>query len=572
VTFADSSFIFRQVVTDAEREMRAYVILHEMAHMWFGDLVTMRWWNDIWLNEAFATYVGALAGAESSRFSNAWATFIGQFKSGAMAADQMPTTHPIVGEIVDLDAVQSAFDAITYRKGASVLRQLAAWVGSDSFAGGVHDYFAVHAWGNATATDFLDALATASGRDLGAWADEWLHRTGINTLSADFTVDADGVFTSFTVVQSGDPLRSHRIAIGSYGFDDTGALTRSGRIELDVVGARTEVPAMVGQPRPDLLLLNDDDLTYTKINLDDVSLATIVANAGAITDPLARALVWSIAWDMCRDARMPAIDYVGMVRSGVDRESLLTTRRTLIGQSVHAILRYADPDWISTGLAEVASHARSRLTDVPQTDDSRLIWLNALVEAARDSDDFDFLTALLDGSATVEGIEVGGDLRWRLIIALAAAGRLDAAGIDAQLANDNTTSGTEDAAEARAAIPTASAKAAAWKLIVDDAQPTPIRIYTAKGFAHEGQAELRSGYIDEYFELAPTFFAGSARLGRSLIALLYPRDEISAEALARTDAYLDRTDLDPSLRRMLVEGRDSVARALRAREAVAPTT
>ncbi|HEY2792025.1 MAG TPA: aminopeptidase N [Micromonosporaceae bacterium] len=568
VTFTDGSFVYRQAVTDAQREMRAYVILHEMAHMWFGDLVTMRWWNDIWLNEAFATYVGALALVGSSRFTNGWATFNSNQKSGAKLADQRSTTHPIAGEVEDLATVQAAFDHITYRKGASVLRQLAAWVGAEGFATGVHNYFVEHAWGNATAADFLGALADASGRDLDAWADEWLRATGINTMAADFTVGDDGTFTSFAVVQETEPLRAHRIAIGSYALEGN-ALTRINRVELDVVGARTDVPEMVGTRCPDLILLNDDDLSYVKVRLDERSLATASEHAGAITDPLARSLVWSTAWDMCQDAQMTATDYVAMVLRGVDAETMAATLRTLIDQCVQALYYFGGPDEYPAGLAKIAAHARRRLTELPIDDPSRLTWLGALSRTATSDEDLDLLAGLLDGTQTLPGIEITGDIRWQVVTGLARSGRIDVPAIDAEQARDNTTSGVESAAAARASIPTEAAKAAAWALATDSKQPTHLRIHTALGFGQEGQAALRSRYTDEYFELTPTFFEGSTLLGRALVRLLYPLEEVSQDTIARTEAFLERPDLPKSLRRMLMECRDDVARSLRARQAAA---
>jgi aminopeptidase N len=568
VTFADGSFVFRSAVTEFEREMRAFVILHEMAHMWFGDLVTMRWWDDLWLNESFATYVGAVAVAESSRFSTVWATFTGMFKTRAAAADQMPTTHPIVGDVPDLDSVQASFDRITYDKGASVLQQLVAWVGPERFAAGVNDYFTTHAWSNATASDFLGALATASGRDLDEWAAQWLRTAGVNTLRAEFTLDSGGTFTSFAVLQEADPerptLRSHRIAIGSY---DThaGALARTGQVALDVVGARTEVPSLIGHRQPELLLLNDDDQTYAKIRLDDVSLATAVAGVGSITDPLARALVWSAAWDMCRDGQMAARDYVAMVLAGIDRETLPSTVRSLLGQCTTAIFRYADPNWIDTGTAAMAMHAGKRLGELPAGSDAQLIWVGALAEFARSEDDLDFVAGLLDGSESIAGLAIETGLRWQLVIALATAGRLDGDAIAVELANDDTVSGAHNAAIARAAIPTAAAKAAAWETFVANTEPAPIQMATAQGFAQVGQDALRAPYAEAFFASAPDFFERSDRLGRALITTLYPADEVSVESLERADIALDQVDLAPSLRRMLIESRDAVARALRAR-------
>ncbi len=316
ITF-NEGYIFRSRVTDASFENRAGTILHEMAHMWFGDLVTMYWWDDLWLNESFATYMGNDAVARATRFSDAWARFAAGTKGWALVQDQLPTTHPISADIVDTDAVRLHFDGITYAKGASVLKQLVAWVGRDAFAEGVRRYFRRHEWANAGLADFLGALEETSGRDLSAWAEEWLQTAGVNTIRASFTTASDsigdGVYTSFSLEQAGEPLRSHRLAVGLYDLGDEG-LTRRRRVELDVVGTSTDVVDLVGERAADLVLVNDDDLAYTKIRLDERSLDTLEAHLSDIVDPLARNLCWSATWDMVRDAELATRRFVALVR------------------------------------------------------------------------------------------------------------------------------------------------------------------------------------------------------------------------------------------------------------------
>ncbi len=311
VTFLED-YVFRSRVTDAAYERRAETILHEMAHMWFGDLVTMRWWNDLWLNESFATYMSVLCLAEATQWTGAWTTFANLFKAWAYRQDQLPSTHPISADIPDIRAVEVNFDGITYAKGASVLKQLVAYVGMDNFLEGVRRYFQRHAWDNTVLSDLLDALEETSGRDLTAWSKEWLETAGVNTLRPSYELDADGTFTRFAVLQeapAGHPtLRSHRVAVGLYERTGEG-LERRHRVELDVVGARTEVPDLIGKPRPDLVLVNDDDLTYSKIRLDEHSMATLVTDIGTFADSLPRALCWAAAWDMCRDAEVPTRAY-----------------------------------------------------------------------------------------------------------------------------------------------------------------------------------------------------------------------------------------------------------------------
>ncbi|HEY2794824.1 MAG TPA: aminopeptidase N [Micromonosporaceae bacterium] len=558
VIFGDMSFLFRSAPTDAELEMRAFVILHEMAHMWFGDLVTMRWWDDLWLNESFAEYAGALATAESSGHADVWATYAGSHKVSAATADQLPTTHPVVADVPDLASVDSAFDRITYEKGASVLKQLAAWVGPEAFAAGVRDHFTAHAWGNATVTDFLDALGGASGRDMTTWAAQWLHTSGVNTMRADFAVDGDGRFTAFAIEQTGSTLRDHRMAVGCYDEDETGGLRRSGYVLVDVSDARTEVPELIGVVRPALLLLNDDDLTYTKIRLDDQSLATGV---GSINDPVARALVWSAAWDMCRDGEMAARDYVAMVLAGIDHETLTSTVDTLLDQCSTAIFAYADPAWTPTGRSLIASHARERLA----AGAFPVAWLRMLAKIAVDSDDLDYVRDLLDGTVAVEGVTIEGDLRWFVIISLAAAGHIDAAQIDSELADDPTSSGSQYALAARAALATPEDKAAAWRELAGCTSIGMPQVLTAYGFNWPGQVELQAPYVQPFLDTAQHFLDLSDRMGRSVVAVLYPGANLSADAIDRVDAFLLRDDVTPMLRRLIVEGRDGAARAVRAR-------
>jgi aminopeptidase N len=569
VTFADSSFIYRSTATELDRELRAFVILHEMAHMWFGDLVTMRWWDDLWLNESFATYVGVLAVAESSWFTTVWSSFASLFKTGAAAQDQMPTTHPIVGDVIDLDAVWATFDQITYQKGASVLQQLVAWVGPDQFAAGVHDYLVANAWGNATAHDLLVALAAASGRDLDEWADQWLHTTGINTLRADFTLDGDGAYASFAVIQEASPdrptLRSHRAGIGLYSTGADGTLKRTGRVELDIVGERTDVADLVGTRQPEMLLLNDGDLTFTKIRLDERSLRTAVNGIATLTDPLARVLVWSAAWDMCRDGEMAARDYIAMVLAGLDSETLTSTSEALLAQCRGAIFHYTDPAWRATGLALVAATARRNLDEVAAGHDGQVTWLRALSWSARSDADLAYLVGLLEGSESIDGLRIEGDLRWMLVVDLAAAGRLTEVDIAYEAGGDSTVSGAQHAAEARAAIPTAEAKAAAWRIIADNVETPQIQLAAATGFAYVGQAELRSRYIGDYLASVAAFMDRSERLGRGLVLTLFPDEEITESGLARIDEHLEGTAMTPTLRRLIAQGRDRIARSLRAR-------
>ncbi len=347
VTFLED-YIFRSRVTDSDRENRAQTILHEMAHMWFGDLVTMRWWDDLWLNESFATWCEMVSSTEATRWTSGWTSFAQVFKAWAYRQDQLPSTHPIAADIPDIEAVEVNFDGITYAKGAAVLKQLVAYVGRDNFLAGVRDYFGKHAWGNATLADLLGSLEQASGRDLASWSKSWLETAGVNTLRPYFETDGDGRFTAFQVLQDAPAdhpeLRPHRLAIGLYDRTEAG-ITRRRRVELDVAGAATEVPELVGDRQPDLVLVNDDDLSYAKVRLDGRSLQTVVSAISQIQDPLAAALCWASAWDMTRDAEMRTRDFVALVKAGVPALQQMPVLERVLSMTGVAVRRFTDPQW-----------------------------------------------------------------------------------------------------------------------------------------------------------------------------------------------------------------------------------
>jgi aminopeptidase N len=570
VTFLED-YVFRSRVTDAAVERRAETILHEMAHMWFGDLVTMRWWDDLWLNESFATYMSVLCQAEATRWGQgAWTTFANVEKAWAYRQDQLPSTHPIAADIPDMQAVEVNFDGITYAKGASVLKQLVAYVGLDNFLAGVRDYFNEHAYGNTTLADLLSALERTSGRDLSAWSKEWLETSWVNTLRPSFQIDAEGRFTSFEVLQEAPAeyptLRSHRVAIGLYS-EAGGALVRTKRVELDVVGARTAVPELVGEPRPDLVLVNDDDLTYAKIRLDDRSLRTLVDGGIArITESLPRALGWSAAWDMTRDAEMATRDYVRLVTAGIASVSDITVVQTVLRQARLAVQQYAAPGWRATGLAELAAALRDLLTAAAPGSDHQLAYVNAFAAVARSEADLAFLGGILDGTAVPDGLAVDADLRWTLIQALASGGVLGAADIDAELARDATATGERSAAAARAALPTAEGKAAAWAAITGGKLSGALLRATILGFVDPRHPELLEPYVSRYFEaVGGVWREWTSDMAQNFAIGCYPALAISPETVARTQEYIAAEQPPQALRRLLLEGADGISRALRAR-------
>jgi len=581
VTFVEA-YIFRSRVTDFAREARAETILHEMAHMWFGDLVTMRWWDDLWLNESFATWAGTLAQAEATRWTSAWTTFAQLYKAWAYRQDQLPSTHPIAADIGDIEAVEVNFDGITYAKGASVLKQLVAYVGRENFLDGVRKYFAAHAWGNATLADLLAALEETSGRDLAAWSEQWLQTAGVNTLRPSYALDADGRFTEFAVEQEAPAthpvLRSHRIAIGLYDLTTEG-LVRRRRVETDVAGPRTVIPELAGQLRPDLVLVNDEDLTYAKIRLDEHSLGTLVGRgalgrssplAGSaiaeFRDSLPAALCWSAAWDMCRDGEMAARDYVRLVLSGISSVADISVAQTLLRQAGQAVRRFADPGWREAGLALMADALRRLLHEAPPGSDEQLAYVRAFAGAATSGDDLALLAGLLDGSVMLDGLTVDTELRWALLGRLVSRGfrGFGEGEIDAELARDATDAGERHAATCRAAIPTAEAKQAAWDTLVSGELPLAMFRAVLNGFADPDQPELVNPYREKYFAVAGDVWRNwSSAMAQDFASGAYTVGAISAETVRITDEYIAVSDPPAALLRLLLEGRDDVLRALR---------
>ncbi len=572
VTIAEA-YVFRSKVTEAERERRAETILHEMAHMWFGDLVTMKWWDDLWLNESFATYMSFHALTEATRFTGAWSTFSNGWKTWAYRQDQLPSTHPIVADIPDIDAVKVNFDGITYAKGAAVLRQLVAWVGEGAFLKGVASYFRRHEWGNTTLADFLGALEEASGRDLDAWSAEWLEKAGVDTLRPSFTVEGgpngSTEFASFAVEQTAPTdwptLRSHRVGVGLFERDGS-RLVRRERLELDVVGASTDVPQLAGRRLPDLVLVNDGDLAYAKIRLDDRSLETLTASLGAIDDELARSLCWSAAWDMLRDGELPARRYLPMVLANIDGEDQISVVQSLLRQAASAAIVFGDPARRDEALAALADATHRLLHAAPGGSDLQLAFAKAFAGAARSDRFLGALRRLLDGSLVIDGLAVDTDLRWTLVKALAAAG-VDGASalIDAELARDATDAGARHAASARASIPTADAKRAAWASIVEDtALPLATMEATMAGFQQPDQETLLQPYVEPYFDALGQMWSDRVpEVALSFAEAMYPASIATQELVDLTNARLDGQPAP--IRRLLVEGRDQVERVLRTR-------
>jgi aminopeptidase N len=566
-------YVFRSRVPDALVERRALTVLHELAHMWFGNLVTMRWWNDLWLNESFAEWASTTCQSEATHWTDAWTTFGTHEKDWAYRQDQLSSTHPIVAEIRDLQDVEVNFDGITYAKGASVLKQLVAHVGREPFRDGLRAYFARHAWGNTTLDDLLSELEATSGRDLRTWSKLWLETAGVSMLRPVLEVDDRGRIAMAAIEQTCAPgletLRPHTLAIGLYAVRD-GTLERTDRLELDVDGARTEVPELVGREQPDLLLVNDDDLAYAKIRLDERSLATALVHPRGFTSSLPRSLVLASLWDMTRDAEMGARRFVDVVLETLPGESDSTLLRTLVAQLQTAVHSYSAPEHREP----LRESTRDRLWEIARSaepgSDAQLQLVSAAAALTAAGDDTTLLRALLDGTEVLDGLTVDFEMRWTLLTTLVAAGGADDAEIDAELAREDTATARERAAKARAARPTAQAKEQAWAEAVDvGGLPTAVVEATALGFTRPGTSpDLLRPFVERYHALLDTVHdRGSHALVESIVYGFYPRPLADAALRDRTQAWLDANPHAPAaLRRLVVENRDPVVRALAAQE------
>jgi aminopeptidase N len=570
VTHAEAHYIFRSQVTDYEYEQRANTILHELAHMWFGDLVTMRWWNDLWLNESFAEWASHWCNAQATRFTDAWTTFLSVRKNWGYRQDQLSSTHPVYCEMPDLEAVEVNFDGITYAKGASVIKQLVAYVGLDSFLAGLRAYFRRHAWGNATFDDLLTELETASGRELRKFAAQWLETAQVNTLRPEVEIGPDGSYTSVVVRQEAPAayptLRTHRIGVGLYDLQDD-RLVRRDLLELDVSGERTEIPALTGVPAADVLLLNDDDLTYAKLRLDERSMATVVQHIAGFDSSLARALCWAAAWDMTRDAELAARDYVALVRSGLPAERDINLTTATLRQAGATLTMYADPAWAPEGWAGLADTARTALFAAEPGSGFQLGWARTFISAARSDADLAMLRGWLHGTDTPQGLTIDTELRWSLLEALAAMGLATDEEIGAELDSDRTASGEREAALARALLPTVENKERVWSELTSDAElPNWLHRSLLQGFQHPTQVALTAPYAPKFFDAVDGVWARSdSEPAQEFVMLAYPAYQVTEETVRLTDEWLARDGHPASLRRLVAEGRDGVLRALKAR-------
>ena len=584
VTFREE-YIFRGNVTRASYERRANVILHEMAHMWFGDLVTMVWWDDLWLKESFADFMGTFSMVEATRFTDGWVTFANNRKAWAYRADQLPSTHPITADIRDLEDAKLNFDGITYAKGAAVLKQLVAYAGRDAFLEGARRYFKRHAYGNTRLGDLLAVLEETSGRDMAAWSRSWLQTAGVNSLTPQVLLDEQGRVAELTVLQeaaeSHPELRPHRVAVGLYRRESAdgaggaggsegsgGALVRYARAEVDVDGPRTVVGELAGADAPELVLVNDDDLTYCKIRFDEGSLDTLRAHLGDVTDPLARALCWSALWNLTRDALMPARDFIGLVLRFAGRESDIGVLQTLHAWANSALTFYVAPEWRTTGGQLLAEGALRELRSAAPGSQHQLTWARFFAAVASSEADLRVLQELLAGTAAakIDGLEVDQELRWAFLEPLAAHGVADGGVLAAELARDDTASGKRHQVRCLAARPSAAVKAQAWAVVVEsDSLSNALVEATIDGFAQASQRGLAAPYASKYFEaIERVWEQRSIQIGMDVVRGLFPSLQDSQETLELADGWLaGHGEAAPALRRLVLEARDDLARALR---------
>lgn len=528
VTFRDA-YVFRTRPTEAQLETRANTILHELAHMWFGDLVTMKWWNDLWLNESFAEFMSHLALAEGTEFVDAWTGFMLR-KDWGLRQDQLPTTHPITAEIRDLADVEVNFDGITYAKGASVLRQLVSYVGRDAFFAGLHEYLTAHSYANATLADLLGELEKASGRDLTAWSKVWLEEAGVTLLRPEITVDEDGAIAELAVLQEsfseGSSLRPHRMAVAGYSLDDSGALSLDFREELDVDGERTPVRAARGLRRSDLILVNDGDLAYAKIRMDADSLAFATRNIASLTDSLTRGVVMASAWDMTRDGEMTARDYLELALAAIPVESNMQLLELTIRHIEEAVRTFVAPSARARALNDVAARLLLLAHTAPSGSDAQTMLVRAAARSASAPEHFETIRRLYTGEETLDGLDLDLDCRWTLLTALVRGGVAGEAEIAALEAEDGTMTGRQNAAAARAAVMDESVRRSTFDAVMTDQSiPNDTRWAMISGFWAQARTapEAYAAFVPEYFESLERVWSDyTFHIAEDLVTLMFP--------------------------------------------------
>ena len=575
VTFRDE-YIFRSRTTRTAYESRANTILHELAHMWFGDLVTMKWWNDLWLNESFAEWAAHWASSGATQYNEAWTLFHVQRKAWAYRQDQLPSTHPIAANMPDLDSVYENFDGITYAKGASALRQLVAWVGEENFLKGLKNYFEKHAWRNTELKDLLSELSISSGRELDSWSKIWLESSGATLLRPEIEVDANNLITKLVINQEPpsappglDPvLRPHRLALGVYEKQGE-KLIRTKRIEVDVVGEKTVIKELVGIKRPDLLLINDDDLTYAKIRLDSHSLNTATKEIASIESSLSRALIWGAVWDMVRDAEVGTGKYLDLVLAGIEKETDIGLVQQVLMQCRSAIDVFASRKNRKNYNIKLATGLEKLIDLAKPGSDRQLALVRTFSAVATTEEQVTKVAQILDGVQKIEGLVVDTDLRWALLRRLVVVGKRGEKEIEEELKRDDTVMGREHAAGARAAMPSLEAKQRAWDQVINNENLTNSELHSIlAGISYMDHEEVLKNFVDKYFDSVSSLWnARTHEIGQSLVTGLFPSTNINMEVVKKCDEFLEKNkDLAVGARRIVIEQRDSLARALKAQD------
>ncbi|WP_172120034.1 aminopeptidase N [Actinomyces faecalis] len=590
VTFNEDAYLFLGPVTRAQHAGRANTILHEMCHMWFGDLVTPTWWEDTWLKESFAENQGTWAQATATRWTEAWATFALGRKAWAYAEDSRPaTTHPIVATVNDVEAARQTFDGITYAKGAAVLKQLVAYLGQDVFLQAARRWFTDHAFANGDLAQFLDTLGQASGRDMDAWAQAWLRTAGPSVLTDELESDGEHV-TRLTVRQEGTDLatgepvtRPHTLVVGLYSFDGTGRLTRTHRLPLTLTTASADLPQAVGLPVPDLVTVNDEDLTYAVIRPDAASLATARTCLARLEDPLTRSLWWSSLDNLVRDGLLDPVELVSTVLAQADDGTQPATLTSLLSRARHYALVYVRPQERAEALTPlVGSTAGSQeglsawelLEDTEAGGDAQLVRARAWIEAAGQAralkpEDADLavtrLRQLLDGG--LRGLSVDNDLRWRILIALARNGRASAAELDQTLQADPSASGRTRHLQATSSFPQPGLKETVFARVLQDTSLSNDHLDALiQGFAVDAHQDLTASFTDRYLaELETVWATRGQETATRIVNGLFPSCG-SQEDLDSVTRWLEEHPQAPAaLRRLVLKGQDDLARALRCR-------
>ena len=562
VTFRDD-FLFPSAVTRAERQTRGMVIAHEMAHMWFGDLVTMRWWNDVWLSESFAEYMGLVVLAEATEFTGTWTDFALARKTRGYDADQRPSAHPVAPDprdVPDTDAARSGYDDISYAKGASALRQLVAWLGRPAFLAGINEYIARYRFGSATLADLLDCLSCASGADVRDWAGHWLRGSGVDTLTVSRPEPPGRVGCV-----SHEGGRPHRVWLGVYDAGPAGlALRRQVPVTVPADAGAVLLPAAAVRPEPALLLPNDGDFGYCKVRLDPASLTALTSSLGQLADPLSRAVAWNAVRDLVRDGQLPARQYLCLAARHLPAETECSIAGHVIAYARWTVAdRYLAPGQRGAALADITGLCRDLLSPHPAGDDGgmRLVAARGLIDSAASADDVAALWSWLAAGRVPGGPDLDSRLRWQVLLRLSVLGAASRAEIEHDARQDRTAPGRLSAARCRAALPAQDAKEAAWAAMRGGTPSGYELAATVQGFWQAEQADLLAGYVPRYFTaLADVAAGGAAERARVWCLHGFPHHAVDAATLRAGERCLD--GMAGSLRRLLADQLEDLRRSL----------